>query len=102
MKNEKGFTLVEMLIVLMIISTLLLITIPNIASNNNMVQQKGCDALIKLAETQAQAYRIETGDLPTDLATLVDDNYLEQSTCPGGEQLEFTSDGSVQIVPDGA
>jgi len=102
MKNEKGFTLVEMLIVLMIISTLLLITIPNIASNNNMVQQKGCDALIKLAETQAQAYRIETGDLPTDLVTLVDDNYLEQSTCPGGEQLEISSDGSVQIVPDGS
>ncbi|QHE52947.1 competence type IV pilus major pilin ComGC [Pontibacillus sp. HMF3514] len=98
MKNEKGFTLVEMLIVLMIISTLLLITIPNIASNNNLVQEKGCDALIKLAETQAQAYRIENESLPTDLQTLVDDNFLEQSTCPGGDQLEILQDGTVQKV----
>lgn len=100
MKNEQGFTLVEMLIVLMIISTLLLITIPNIASNNNLVQDKGCKALIKLAETQAQAFRIETGNLPVDLQTLVDDEYLEQTTCPGGDQLEILSSGKVQKVED--
>lgn len=102
MKNQEGFTLVEMLIVLMIISTLLLITIPNIASNNNMVQEKGCDALIKLAETQAQAYRIENGVLPTDLETLVTDNYLEQKTCPGGDELEILSSGKVQKVEEPA
>lgn len=95
-KNEHGFTLVEMLIVLMIISTLLIIAIPNIASNNNMVQEKGCKALIKLAETQAQAYKIENGTLPADLEILVTDNYLEQSSCPGGEALEILSDGTVQ------
>lgn len=96
MSKERGFTLVEMLIVLMIISTLLIISIPNIATNNQMVQNKGCDALIKLAETQAQAYKIENSSLPADLDTLVAENYLEQTTCPGGIELELLSDGTVQ------
>lgn len=30
MKNEKGFTLIEMMIVMLIISVLLIITIPNV------------------------------------------------------------------------
>ena len=33
MKNEKGFTLMEMMIVLFVITILLLITIPNIAKH---------------------------------------------------------------------
>lgn len=97
-QNQHGFTLVEMLVVLMIISTLLLITIPNIATNNQMVQEKGCEAMVKLAESQVQAYRIEYGQLPTTITELVENNYLEQDTCPGGDQLELLPDGSVQAV----
>lgn len=33
--NERGFTLIEMLIVLMVISVLLLIAIPNVTEKNN-------------------------------------------------------------------
>lgn len=47
MKNEKGFTLIEMLIVLLVITVLLLITIPNVTKHNSSIQEKGCDGLIK-------------------------------------------------------
>ena len=34
MKNEKGFTLVEMMIVMLVISVLLIVTIPNVSVKN--------------------------------------------------------------------
>lgn len=42
--NEKGFTLVEMLIVLFIISILLLITIPNVTKHNQTIQKRAVKA----------------------------------------------------------
>lgn len=46
--NQKGFTLIEMLIVLMVISVLLLIAIPNIAKHNSMINEKGCEAFLNI------------------------------------------------------
>ncbi|MEH6949160.1 competence type IV pilus major pilin ComGC, partial [Bacillus sp. JJ634] len=46
LRNEKGFTLIEMLIVLLIISVLLIITIPNITKHQSTVQTKGCEAFV--------------------------------------------------------
>lgn len=60
-----------------------------------MVEAKGCEAMVKLAETQVQAYKIENKAMPTDLETLVTDGYLQQSTCPGGETLTLETDGTV-------
>lgn len=42
--NEKGFTLVEMLIVLFIISILLLITIPNVTKHNQPFKERAVKA----------------------------------------------------------
>ncbi|KGX90878.1 competence protein ComG [Pontibacillus halophilus JSM 076056 = DSM 19796] len=94
--KKNGFTLIEMLIVLMIISTLLLITIPSITSNNKSVEGQSCKAMIKLTEAQVQAYKMEhDGTLPT-LSNLVEGDYIEQDTCPGGEQLVIGADGTVK------
>lgn len=42
--SNKGFTLVEMMVVLLIISVLLLVTIPNIARHTATIDSKGCEA----------------------------------------------------------
>ena len=59
MVKEKGFTLIEMLIVLMVISVLLLIMIPNITKHNSMINDKGCQAFVKTVQAQVKAYEIE-------------------------------------------
>ncbi|WP_158735117.1 prepilin-type N-terminal cleavage/methylation domain-containing protein [Alteribacillus sp. YIM 98480] len=46
--NKKGFTMIEMMIVLLIITVLLLIAVPNMVTNNNVAQSKGCDATIHI------------------------------------------------------
>ncbi|WP_425348963.1 competence type IV pilus major pilin ComGC [Halalkalibacter urbisdiaboli] len=90
--EEKGFTLIEMLVVLMIISILLLIAIPNMTKNNQVASEKGCDATIKLLQTQVHAYEIEKGSPPQQLTDL--SGYVEQTDCPGNEELDLI-DGEI-------
>lgn len=87
--NNRGFTLIEMMVVLMIISTLLAVTVPNITKNNSVVKDKGCEAFVKLVETQIQAYEIENNQTPASLQELLDNNYLETTTCPGGDVVTY-------------
>ncbi|UOR12323.1 competence type IV pilus major pilin ComGC [Halobacillus amylolyticus] len=96
MNNQKGFTLIEMLIVLLIISVLLIITIPNLTENNKTIRSKGCEALTLTAEAQVEAYKIENGTFPASLDTLVTGNFLKQTTCPNGKELVYnTTTGAV-------
>ena len=86
--KEDGFTLIEMLIVLMIISVLLLITVPNVAKQNKIINDKGCEAYVKMAQAQVQAYEIETEQVPT-LQQLLDGGYIQSTDCPNGAILQI-------------
>lgn len=54
--NEKGFTLIEMLIVLLIISILLLVTIPNVTKHNQSIQTKGCEGLVNMVNSKNRSF----------------------------------------------
>lgn len=99
-KNEFGFTLIEMMVVLMIISILLLITIPNVTKNNSVVKQKGCVALENLIEAQVQAYEIEMDSLPSDLEVLKNGGYITTSICPDGREVQYNSETGEISVPE--
>lgn len=99
-KNEKGFTLIEMLIVMLIIAILLLLIIPNIAKQSTNLRSKGCDALVKTVQTQVEAYRLEKGTTPSSLNELVEEKYIneEQTSCDGGTKIKYDSEsGEVHI-----
>lgn len=99
-KNEKGFTLIEMLVVLMIISVLLLIALPNMSKNTDIAGDKSCEATKKLVQTQVAAYEAEHGNTPRNLETLVQDGYVDQITCAAGKNLELVGK-EVVIVAQG-
>jgi len=80
--NKKGFTLTELMIVLIVISGLMYLVIPNITSTKNSLDKKTCDAYIELVNTQIQAYLIDHDQLPTDLGVLMTENYIKSTTCP--------------------
>lgn len=96
MKNEKGFTLIEMLIVLMIISVLVLVTIPNVVKHFRTVDDKGCDAYLKMVQSQVQAYKLDYKKYPT-VTDLKGEEYLgvEEVVCPDGRAITISSDGKV-------
>lgn len=97
MRNEQGFTLVEMLVVLLVISILLLITIPNIAAHNQNIQKKGCEGLADMVQGQVVAYEMEYKATPT-IQDLIDKEYLpEAPICPNGNTLTIDTEGKVII-----
>ncbi|WP_102263571.1 competence type IV pilus major pilin ComGC [Mesobacillus jeotgali] len=97
MKNQKGFTLIEMMIVLLVISVLLIITVPNISSHSSNINTKGCEAYMKMVEAQVQAYKIDKNKTPT-FAELHGGGYLKSANeaCPDGTLIEITTSGAVQ------
>ncbi|MDX8046000.1 competence type IV pilus major pilin ComGC [Gracilibacillus sp. S3-1-1] len=84
MKNNKGFTLIEMLIVLAVISILLLLFIPNLANKSKNLNEQGCDALMQLVENQLISYELDEGQKPDTLDELEENDYVESLTCNGG------------------
>ncbi|WP_018923789.1 competence type IV pilus major pilin ComGC [Salsuginibacillus kocurii] len=94
-KNDRGFTLIEMVIVLLIISVLLLVAVPNMVTNSSVAHSTGCDATIDLLQAQLGAYEIETGEEVSSLDDLVDGDYVDRTTCPDGTPLTI-SNGSIE------
>ncbi|WP_379966319.1 competence type IV pilus major pilin ComGC [Ectobacillus sp. sgz5001026] len=92
--NEKGFTLLEMLLVLVIISVLLLLIIPNVVKQRETVNKKGCEAIVRSTESQVQAYQLDNGTLPS-IQDLSSGKYISTTTCPDGRVLTVQLDGSV-------
>lgn len=99
LKNEKGFTLIEMMIVMLVISILLIITIPNVAKHNSNINNKGCQAYIKMVQAQVQAYEMENNKVPS-LQDLIDEGYIKKDTkgCPNGKTVTIDSSGDVTAV----
>jgi len=97
-KQQAGFTLIEMLIVLLIISILILITIPNVTKHFATVDEKGCKAYVSMVQGQVEAYRVDFMDYPT-IQDLVAKGYLkkDETTCPNKEEIMITKDGEVRL-----
>ncbi|MFS0780939.1 competence type IV pilus major pilin ComGC [Bacillus sp. 1P06AnD] len=93
--KQKGFTLIEMLIVLLVISVLLAITVPNIVKHQKSIRNKGCDAFVKMVQAQAEAYQIDHEALPVSLADMQAKGYIEKTTCPNGSQVSIDAEGKV-------
>ena len=69
-KNEHGFTLIEMMIVLLVISVILLVALPNVTKHSSSINDKGCDALVQMVQGQVQAYHMEKKKYPSSLKEL--------------------------------
>ncbi|GAA3018311.1 competence type IV pilus major pilin ComGC [Tetragenococcus solitarius] len=65
-KTKQGFTLIEMMIVLLIISILVLLFIPNLSKQKDTVSKQGDEAIVKTVETQIEIYEINNNKKITD------------------------------------
>ncbi|MGD6815501.1 competence type IV pilus major pilin ComGC [Metabacillus sp. 84] len=99
MKNDNGFTLIEMLIVLLVITVLLLVTIPNIANHSSNIQEKGCSGLRNMISAQAEAYRMNENAVPT-IDNLISGKYINGNTCPDGSTITLDAGGYVVEAAD--
>ncbi|PID06660.1 MULTISPECIES: competence type IV pilus major pilin ComGC [unclassified Sporosarcina] len=101
LKNEKGFTLIEMMIVLLIITVLILIAIPNVTKHSKSIDEKGCEAYVKMVEGQVQAYKMDKKTIPT-ISSLTTEGYLPaEPACPNGKAISIDGEGKVTAPKDG-
>lgn len=97
-KNNKGFTLIEMLIVLMIISVLIILIVPTLSNSSKDINDKGCRALVSVVQAQINLFQLEEEKLPANLSELVSKKYItdEQKKCSNNAELNY-SNGTVSL-----
>ncbi|NLL19375.1 MAG: prepilin-type N-terminal cleavage/methylation domain-containing protein [Clostridia bacterium] len=95
MKNQKGFTLVELMVVVVIIGILIAIAVPAYSKIKESSEAKACEANMRTIFSAIQVYRVDKKEEPTDVKQLAD--YFEGAvpTCPSAEDAE---DGEYNIV----
>ena len=91
MKNEKGFTILEMMIVRSIIALIFLLTLPNIQQKEDIIRKKGCEALVEVVNAQILLYEIDHLVPPTNISQLIKGGYLKESQkrCPDGASIQI-------------
>lgn len=100
LKNQRGFTLIEMLIVMLIITVLIAIAIPNVSKQTSAVDDKGCKAFVQMVQGQVESYRMDLKAIPT-IPNLVTEGYLktDETNCPNGDIVKISVDGVVSSEP---
>lgn len=89
--NKKGFTILEMMIVLSIIAIIFLITLPNIQQKETIIRKKGCEALVEVVNAQILLYEVDNLSPPNSMQDLINKGYLKdtQRRCPNGESVQI-------------
>ncbi|MDD5704284.1 MAG: prepilin-type N-terminal cleavage/methylation domain-containing protein [Kiritimatiellae bacterium] len=90
--NKKGFTLVEIMIVVLIIGLLAAIAIPNFLKARNQSIMNACIDNLRVIEGAKELYAMENdNDAPTDLATLVPAYIKHTPECRAGGAYDIGS-----------
>ncbi len=95
--DQRGLTLIEMLVVLFIIGVIIAIALPNLKAAGESAQEKSCEANRKLIGAQADNYYLEMGKYPSNVNELQKRGYLRSTpTCPAKGTYKIDPDQSVE------
>jgi type IV pilus assembly protein PilA len=83
-RGEEGFTLIELMVVILIIGILVAIAVPVYFSAQESAKTKTCQANVRTMNGAIMTYQAATGNTPADLNALVPDYIKEVPTCPLG------------------
>lgn len=95
-RKDQGFTLVELMVVVLIIGILVAIAVPIFNAAKATAQKNTCFANQRVIEGAAQSYQAGTGSFPANVAAMYPAYLKAVPTCPGGgAAYSINSSGTV-------
>ena len=97
LKNSKGFTLIELMVVVIILGILAAIAIPRFMNKKAEAETAKNAADIKIIQNAVELYYFDKDDYPTTTQELVDAGYLKESPKDdeGNDYYSIDEDGDV-------
>jgi prepilin-type N-terminal cleavage/methylation domain-containing protein len=99
MRSEKGFTLVELMIVVLILGALAAIAIPRIMGGAQTARISACNTNVDMLNSQIELYMANEGVWPGNLATITGDpNYFPDAVapaCPLGTAYNYNASNRI-------
>lgn len=97
MHKKKGFTLLEMVLVMTVIAILFLLTVPNIQNVIGSVSSKGCEAQTKVVDAAIVQYMMDHDVQSASIDELVAGGYLthRQTVCQNGKSIVISNGAAV-------
>jgi type II secretion system protein G len=97
-RNNKGFTLVELMVVLLIIGILVAIAIPIYNSTQANAQKKACQTNLRTLDGAAAQYMAEQGNWPGNVNDLTSKNYIKTAPkCPANTNANYVWDSTNHV-----
>lgn len=100
-RNEKGFTLIELMVVVLIIGILVAIAIPVFGSAANNARNKACEGNVRTIAGGVAQYQAEYNTIPADVDALVTASFLKDAPVdPHDDAWSYAIDASGTVSAD--
>ena len=98
LKREKGFTLIELMVVVLIIAILVAIAVPVFNVARSAAQRRTCQANLRTLDGAVQTYNADNDAWPVSIAVMVDEYVKTAPQCPTDDAAYTFATGSPPTI----